>query len=120
LTIVIAAPALRALLDGSRVPQLDGEVVCDGVRVGRVRGGRLVAVACAAPRHGVHPRFAGVVEALVARGVPMEALDSHCAICGGTGELSTSEETGAQLVAQALALGVFRGIPIPPQTKEIR
>lgn len=116
--IEIPASRLRALLEGTRVPQGEGLVFCDDVRVGRVRDGRLEAVACVAPRHGVHPRFAGVVETLVNRGVPRAALDSPCSLCGGAEELSLREDAGVQIVVQALALGVFRGISIPPQKGE--
>lgn len=119
MTVVISATALRALLDGSRVPALDGEVSCEGVRVGRIRDGRLVAVACASPAHGTHPRFAAKMDVL-RRLVGALPPAAPCAACGGAGFLPVPGDAATQLIASALALSVFRGIPLAREGDDAR
>lgn len=117
--VFLPVKRLRGLLTGNDVPLDTAEVWCGSIAVARVSAGQLTAVACASPAHGTHPRFAAKMDVLRRRGVALPPA-APCAACGGAGFLPVPGEAATQLIASALALSVFRGIPLEREGDDAR
>jgi len=120
--IEIEPKQILSCLKGDRVfiggvhPKRVAEVVCGGIKICRVKikpdGSHVVIyVACAHPRHGVHPRFKEVADKLKAL---VRETDDPCPSCqDGKGWLEPLSEQAQKQVLAAAVFGYYRGIEIP-------
>lgn len=129
---VAAAAIVPALVGALRLPHNacdtgDGwpglaVLRCEGVDValmqrrGQTDALEVLAVPCAHPSHGTHPRFAAAAERLRAIlggrfGTP---ADRACTICGGGAWLAAHSAEAHYQIMLAQCLGAWRGVALPP------
>lgn len=87
------------------------EYWCEGVPVARVSPDG-VQLACWNPKHGSHPRYAKLVEAMTAALERLGAKPTECQDCVD-GWLPVGHQQAARQVLVARVVGMFRGISLP-------
>lgn len=92
---------------------------CEGMAIARRVGQGALEVACAHPRHGVHPRYSALATAISAMryGQPVAGV---CPICGDAEWLASDAAAARQQVTLAWAVGYYRGVPLPERQPKPR
>jgi len=107
----IESENLMRVLTGRHAVAPGQEVWCEGMAVAKLAKDVLL-VACAHPRHGMHPRYSDLATqiALLRYG----ALASvTCPVCDDAEWLPADSEPARRQLMLAHAVGYFRGVAIP-------